>query len=682
MGKQIFIAEKPSVAQQFAAALGVKLTKKDGYLEGDDTIVTWCVGHLVRLSYPDVYDEKFKKWRLDTIPFIPSEFKYEVIDEVKKQFAIVSNLLTRSDVETIYVCTDAGREGEYIYRLVEMQANVTGKNRKRVWIDSQTDEEILRGIREAKDLSEYDNLSESAYLRAKEDYLMGINFSRALSLKYGNSMASFLNERFMSIAVGRVMTCVLGMIVRREREIRAFDKTPFYRVIGDADFSGNTVSMEWKAVEGSKYFESPVLYKENGFKKLDDANTLIESLTGEGVIAGIDKKKEKKNPPLLYNLAELQNDCSKFFKISPDETLAIAQELYEKKMTTYPRTDARVVSTAVCKEITKNLNGLKGINSVKPFVENVLDNGLYNGLEKTRYCDDKKITDHYAIIPTGQINALKSLSNTSLFVYEAIVRRFLAIFYPQAVFEKIQLDVAVGNEHFFANQKYLETPGYLEVMEYSFKKKDKADDKTDKADKSNTKSDTSGENDNDDSGDDYNDNSNLSEIISTIKKGDGVSFVKYYTKEGETKPPKRYNSGEMIIAMENAGKLIEDEELREQIKGAGIGTSATRAEILKKLVDKKYINLNKKTQIYSPNLVGEMIYDVVDKSIPSLLNAELTASWEKGLSGVADGSISGDEYMSKLSSYVTSKTEKVKQTNNQTAMTQLYRDAAQYYKGK
>lgn len=682
MGKQIFIAEKPSVAQQFAAALGVKLTKKDGYLEGDDTIVTWCVGHLVRLSYPDVYDEKFKKWRLDTIPFIPSEFKYEVIDEVKKQFAIVSNLLTRSDVETIYVCTDAGREGEYIYRLVEMQANVTGKNRKRVWIDSQTDEEILRGIREAKDLSEYDNLSESAYLRAKEDYLMGINFSRALSLKYGNSMASFLNERFMSIAVGRVMTCVLGMIVRREREIRAFDKTPFYRVIGDADFSGNTVSMEWKAVEGSKYFESPVLYKENGFKKLDDANTLIESLASEGVIAGIDKKKEKKNPPLLYNLAELQNDCSKFFKISPDETLAIAQELYEKKMTTYPRTDARVVSTAVCKEITKNLNGLKGINSVKPFVENVLDNGLYKGLEKTRYCDDKKITDHYAIIPTGQINALKSLSNTSLFVYEAIVRRFLAIFYPQAVFEKIQLDVAVGNEHFFANQKYLETPGYLEVMEYSFKKKDKADDKTDKADKSNTKSDTSGENDNDDSGDDYNDNSNLSEIISTIKKGDGVSFVKYYTKEGETKPPKRYNSGEMIIAMENAGKLIEDEELREQIKGAGIGTSATRAEILKKLVDKKYINLNKKTQIYSPNLVGEMIYDVVDKSIPSLLNAELTASWEKGLSGVADGSISGDEYMSKLSSYVTSKTEKVKQTNNQTAMTQLYREAAQYYKGK
>ena len=682
MGKQIFIAEKPSVAQQFAAALGVKLTKKDGYLEGDDTIVTWCVGHLVRLSYPDVYDEKFKKWRLDTIPFIPSEFKYEVIDEVKKQFAIVSNLLTRSDVETIYVCTDAGREGEYIYRLVEMQANVTGKNRKRVWIDSQTDEEILRGIREAKDLSEYDNLSESAYLRAKEDYLMGINFSRALSLKYGNSMASFLNERFMSIAVGRVMTCVLGMIVRREREIRAFDKTPFYRVIGDADFSGNTVSMEWKAVEGSKYFESPVLYKENGFKKLDDANTLIESLADEGVIAGIDKKKEKKNPPLLYNLAELQNDCSKFFKISPDETLAIAQELYEKKMTTYPRTDARVVSTAVCKEITKNLNGLKGINSVKPFVENVLDNGLYKGLEKTRYCDDKKITDHYAIIPTGQINALKSLSNTSLFVYEAIVRRFLAIFYPQAVFEKIQLDVAVGNEHFFANQKYLETPGYLEVTEYSFKKKDKADDKTDKADKSNTKSDTSGENDNDDSGDDYNDNSNLSEIISTIKKGDGVSFVKYYTKEGETKPPKRYNSGEMIIAMENAGKLIEDEELREQIKGAGIGTSATRAEILKKLVDKKYINLNKKTQIYSPNLVGEMIYDVVDKSIPSLLNAELTASWEKGLSGVADGSISGDEYMSKLSSYVTSKTEKVKQTNNQTAMTQLYREAAQYYKGK
>ena len=686
MGKSLFIAEKPSVAREFGKALKENLTNHDGYMESENTVVTWCVGHLVTMSYPEVYDEKYKKWRVDTLPFIPEKFLYETIPSASKQFNIVSNLLNRADVEKIYVCTDSGREGEYIYRLVRQQAKVKDKDERRVWIDSQTEEEILRGIREAKPLSAYDNLSDAAYLRAKEDYLMGINFSRILSLKYGNSMADFLNEKFCSIAVGRVMTCVLGMVVRREREIRDFVKTPFYRVLGNANISGATISMEWKAVAGSKYIDSPLLYKENGFKKVEDAVHLIEELTQsesgslkfdeekntfaacEGIVTKLEKKKEKKNPPLLYNLAELQNDCSKFFKISPDETLNIIQKLYEAKLVTYPRTDARVLSTAVAKEIDKNIRGLKNIPGVAGFVDEILDKGLYKGLEKTKYVNDKQITDHYAVIPTGQgFSNLKTLKTREINVYEAIVRRFLAIFLPAAEYEKVNLTVKCDTEFLFASEKVLVDPGYLNVMEYSFKKKKKED----------------GENDVDAVDIDDEENNaiaDMSKIISTIKKGDVVSFESFGIREGETSPPKRYNSGAMILAMENAGNLIEDEELREQIKSSGIGTSATRAEILKKLVEKEYLNLNKKTQIYTPTLRGEMIYDIVENSIPSLLNAELTASWEKGLNYVAEGNISADEYMVKLSDFIEKHTNNVKGLNNQYNMRALYMRDSQYYK--
>ncbi|MCF0129444.1 MAG: type IA DNA topoisomerase, partial [Pseudobutyrivibrio sp.] len=567
----------------------------------------------VTMSYPEVYDEKYKKWKLDTLPFIPEEFKYETINSVVKQFKTVSSLLNREDVETIYVCTDAGREGEYIYRLVEQQANVKGKTRKRVWTDSQTEEELLRAIRDAKDLSEYDNLSDAAYLRAKEDYLMGINFSRVLTLKYGYSLASCLNENRAAISVGRVMTCVLGMVVNREREIRDFKKTPFYRVIGNSLMADAKIPLEWKVTEGSHYFESPLLYNEKGFKKKEDANELIGKLSGKkGVISKIEKKAEKKKAPLLYNLAELQNDCSRLFKISPDETLSVIQELYEKKLCTYPRTDARVLSTAVSKEINKNLSGLKALGGVKPFVDEILDNNLYKGLEKTQYCDDKKITDHYAIIPTGQgIAALGTLSKLHVNVYEIIVRRFLAIFYPNAVYEKVTLDVSVEEEHLFAGQKYLKDLGYMKVMDYSFKKKKEEQAQT----KDNSSSQTeAGEED------DEENNAAIADIITKIKKGDEIAIPEYEIKEGETAPPKRYNSGSLILAMENAGKLIEDEELRAQIKSNGIGTSATRAGILTKLVDNKYLSLNKKTQIFMPTLRGEMIYDIVRASIPSLLD--------------------------------------------------------------
>lgn len=682
MGKSLFIAEKPSVAQQFGAVLGEQLSRRDGYMEGGSIIVTWCVGHLVTMSYPDVYDEKYKKWRLETLPFLPQEFKYEVIGSASKQYGIVSGLMNREDVETIYVCTDSGREGEYIYRLVEQMSGVTGKQRKRVWIDSQTEEEILRGVKEAKDLSEYDHLSDAAYLRAKEDYLMGINFSRLLSIRYGNSMANFLNEKYCVVSVGRVMTCVLGMIVRREREIRDFVKTPFYRVLSDVDVAGAKLAMEWKSVVGSKYENSPLLYKENGFKEKPSAVTLIEETLGlppgaavfdgedhtvgeaDGVIEKIEKKKEKKNPPLLYNLAELQNDCSKFFKISPDETLAIVQELYEKKLVTYPRTDARVLSTAVAKEIQKNIRGLCAIAGVKDFAEQVLNNKTYEGLAKTRYVNDKQITDHYAIIPTGQgLGALKGMNTRATYVYEAIVRRFLAIFFPAAVYEKINLTVKVGGEYFFASEKYRKEAGYQAVMEYSFRKNKQ-----------------SGEDEAEQAEDDEAMNANIAEIAAGIKKGDAVSVTGMQIKEGETSPPKRYNSGAMILAMENAGQLIEDEELRAQIKGSGIGTSATRAEILKKLVNNHYIALNKKTQIYTPTLMGEMIFDVVSASIPSLLNAELTASWEKGLTQVAGGTITSDEYMEKLEGFIKRNTARVLANNNQYAMQHMYRAVAQYYK--
>ncbi len=676
MGKSVFIAEKPSVAREFAKALKYNMKSKDGYMESDEAIVTWCVGHLVTMSYPEAYDEKWKRWTIEPLPFLPKEFKYEVIEPVKKQFKIVSDILNRPDVDVIYVCTDSGREGEYIYRLVEMQANVTGKTRKRVWIDSQTEEEILRGIREAKDLSAYDNLCSSAYLRAKEDYLMGINFSRVLTLKYGYNVKNFLGEDRVVISVGRVMTCVLGMVVNREREIREFVKTPFYRVIAGAQIGQKKIDAEWKAVEGSKYFESPLLYKENGFKAKESAEQLIADLSAEQTlqlkVKKVERKKEVKNPPLLFNLAELQNECAKLFKISPDQTLQIVQELYEKKLTTYPRTDARVLSTAVAKEITKNIQGLSAIPSVAPYVKYILEKKTYDGLAKTKYVNDKLITDHYAIIPTGQgLSALQSLHPTAAKVYEVIVRRFLGIFCPPAVYQKVALTLTGGDEQFFSNFKVLSSAGYQELLNYSFSKKSAA--------KTSEKEQTDGDN-SDDTTEDTTCDENFLNLLSSLKKDDIIQVHEYVIKEGETSPPKRYNSGSMILAMENAGQLIEDEELRAQIKGSGIGTSATRAEILKKLVANKYLALNKKTQIITPTLLGESIYDVVDCSIKSLLDPKLTASWEKGLTQVAEGAITSDEYMEKLEGFILRRTEYVKNTNHQSVLAHKFRDASRFYK--
>lgn len=660
MGKALYIAEKPSVAQEFAKALKLTTKRKDGYIESDDVIVTWCVGHLVTMSYPEEYDPALKKWSLETLPFIPGEFKYEVIPAVSKQFRIVSGLLNRKDVEIIYVCTDSGREGEYIYRLVEQQAGVHGKERRRVWIDSQTEEEILRGIREAKDLSEYDNLSASAYLRAKEDYLMGINFSRLLTLKYGNSISSYLNTKYSVISVGRVMTCVLGMVVRREREIREFVETPFYRVISTIGEVGQTFEGEWRAVKGSRYFESPALYKENGFKEEKNTQELIGHLSEPTPVTcqifSIEKKKEKKNPPLLFNLAELQNECSKRFKISPDETLRIVQELYEKKLVTYPRTDARVLSTAVAKEIHKNLNGLMKYEPAVPFLKEIVQFGSHKRLAKTRYVNDKQITDHYAIIPTGQgMSALNSLNWVSKQVYDVIVRRFLSIFYPAAVYQKVAITTKIKEESFFSNFKVLAEEGYLKVVGVPGKKDGEENQDTDKV---------------------------FFEKIQTLKKGMILPVQSLDIREGKTSPPKRYNSGSLILAMENAGQLIEDEELRAQIKGSGIGTSATRGEILKKLFHNKYLALNKKTQIVTPTMQGEMIYDVVDHSIKSLLNPELTASWEKGLTYVADGDITPDEYMKKLDNFIVSRTQGVKGLNNQSELRACYDKVAPFYRSK
>ena len=648
------------------------MRSKDGYLESEEAIVTWCVGHLVTMSYPEVYDEKFKRWSFETLPFLPAEFKYEVIENARKQYTIVSSLLNREDVSTIYVCTDSGREGEYIYRLVEQMAGVQGKERKRVWIDSQTEEEILRGIREAKDLSAYDNLGNAAYLRAKEDYLMGINFSRALTLKYGKTVKDYLKRDRAVISVGRVMTCVLGMIVNREREIRSFTKTPFYRVIGNFKLQEKPFTAEWRAVEGSKYYNSPVLYKENGFKKKEDAEHLIGELSAEpagpATVTGIEKKKENKNAPLLYNLAELQNDCSKYFKISPDETLRIVQELYEKKMTTYPRTDARVLSTAVAKEIHKNIGGLRNYALAAPFAREVLEQGTYKNIAKTRYVNDKQITDHYAIIPTGQgLNNLAGLAPTTAKVYEVIVRRFLSIFYPPAVYQKFSLTLQVKEESFFASFKVLIQEGYLKVTNFSFKKENTA-----------LKEDKENENESADEKCD----AELTSLLMHLKKGDTLSADTYEIKEGETSPPKRYTSGSIILTMENAGQFIEDEELRAQIKGSGIGTSATRAEILKKLVNIEYLALNKKTQVLTPTQMGEMIYDVVSDSIRPLLNPALTASWEKGLTMVADGVITPDEYMGKLTDFVGRRTVAVRGLNNQGVLWRQFQATEEFYQKK
>ncbi len=680
MGKSLFIAEKPSVAQEFAKALGESMTRYEGYQESGSIVVTWCVGHLVTMSYPDAYDEKYKRWSFETIPFLPDTFRYEIIRSSSKQFSVVRKLLNRSDIDCIYVCTDSGREGEYIYRLVRQEAGVSGKEEKRVWIDSQTEEEILRGVREAKDLSAYDTLSDAAYLRAQEDYLMGINFSRALTLRYGRSMAGFLGEKNCVIAVGRVMTCVLGMIVSREREIRQFTETPFYRVIACPSAGGILFHSEWRAVEGSSRFGSPVLYKENGFRERKDAVSLIEEVKGDipdpgpwdASVSAIEKKKEKKNPPLLYNLAELQNDCSRMFRISPDQTLNIAQELYEKKLTTYPRTDARVLSSAIAKEIHKNISGLKSFSPAADYAEEALRAGRWKTISRTRYVNDAQITDHYAIIPTGQTAAVRSLSSTAFGVYCQIVKRFLGIFYPPAEYRRVSLTLERRGEKFFSTFRIPEKEGYLAVM----KKPEK-----DPAGKGASSAESVEENA--ESREPENENSPLLLAeLERLKKGDVLPLTAFEIREGKTSPPKRYNSGSMILAMENAGQLIEEEELREQIRSSGIGTSATRAEILKKLVKNRYISLNKKTQILTPTLMGEMIYDVVRCSIRQLLSPAFTASWEKGLNYVVDGTVSSDEYLSKLKNYVARFTMQVKETDNQDQMLPFYRYASQFYRKK
>lgn len=667
--KNLYIAEKPSVAREFAKALGMKgaatAGARDGYLENEDTIVTWCVGHLITMSYPEVYDPALKKWSFDTIPFIPEEYKYEIIDASSKQFQIVSKLLNREDVGRIYVCTDSGREGEYIYRLVEQMAGVdkSKKDRRRVWIDSQTEEEIMRGIREAKELSAYDNLSDAAYLRAQEDYLMGINFSRALSLKYSYTVRNYLGMDRCVIAVGRVMTCVLGMIVKREREIRQFVPTSFYRVLASTE----GFEAEWKTTKDSAYLDSPLLYKENGFKKEESAKQLITELSADApielIVQKVEKKTEKKAPPMLYNLAELQNDCSRLFKISPTDTLNTVQTLYERKLVTYPRTDARVLSTAVAKEIGKNIGGLQKYEPLAQYAQYIMQQGGYKGVAKSKYVNDKQITDHYAIIPTGQgLGNLNGLNDIQRKVYDIIARRFLSIFFPAAEYEKVSLVLSRqihtvvgekenGTESFFANFKRLKNPGYLTIAGLSSDKKQEEQKLTDEK---------------------------LAKFAS-LKKGDAIPVQTFNIKEGETSPPKRYSSGTLILAMENAGQLIEDEELRSQIKGSGIGTSATRDSIITKLVTNKYIALNKKTQIVTPTFLGEIIYDVCLNSIQSLLWAEMTASWEKGLSGVAEGTISKDEYTAKMNKFVCDNTNAVKQIRNQNQITRLFDRTKPFY---
>jgi len=625
MAKSLFITEKPSVAKEFAKILNVNGNFGAGYVENADNVVTWCVGHLVSMSYPEAYDETLKKWSLATLPFLPQDYKYEVIPSVEKQFNIVKSQLLRDDVDTIYVCTDSGREGEYIYRLVDNMLNIQNKNKKRVWIDSQTEEEIQRGIREAKDLSEYDSLSDSAYLRAKEDYLIGINFSRILTLLYSRAVGIFSGAERVVIAVGRVMTCVLGMIVDREREIRNFKKKEFFKIEGQFGENGE-LHGEWKVTEESKYFNSPKLYNENGFNKEEDAKQFIQELKDckTAKIVELQRKKQKENPPLLFNLAELQNEASKRFKISPDETLEIVQSLYEKKMVTYPRTDARVLSTAIAKEIKKNidkLTRLRNNEAIRGIAQKIIDEKYNLNLIKTKYVDDSKITDHYAIIPTGEEN--NNLKGLEAQMYEVIARRFLAVFYPPAVFDKLSIVTKVEKESFFSSAKVCSDMGYLEVLKPEKSKEE------------------------------GNSLQNLN-----IKKNDELVVNNYEIKRGETTPPNRYTSGSIILAMENAGKLIEDEELREQIKGSGIGTSATRAEIIKKLERIEYINCNKKTQVLTPNVKGELIYEVVKDSIPDMLNPDLTASWEKGLSMVANNEIKAEDFMVKLESYIKQKVKK------------------------
>lgn len=666
MTKNILITEKPSVAMEFAKVLGINGTRKDGYLESDKWIITWCVGHLVTMSYPEVYDEKLKFWRLDTLPFMPKEYKYEVIPAVEKQFNTVKSLLKREDVSTIYVATDSGREGEYIYRLVEQMAGVTGKSRKRVWIDSQTEEEIKRGISEAKDLDEYNSLSDSAYLRAKEDYLIGINFSRLLTIIFGRRAASKLDEDRISISVGRVMTCVLGMIVSREREIRNFKKTTYYKIIGEFGDENNSIKAEWKATEKSKMFNSPKLYNETGFKKIEDARNFIGSLKDKkAIVSEIKKTKQKENAPLLFNLAEIQNECTKRFKIKPDETLEVIQSLYEKKLVTYPRTDARVLSTAVAKVISKNLNGIaKGYQDeeVQGYIKKMISEKYSTNIVKSKYVNDSKITDHYAIIPTGQgYENFGGLTPLQKDIYKLIVKRFLCIFYPAAEFNKLSITISVDNEEFSATSKVCTKMGYLEIAKPKVNGGKNIDNTTitEKSNILNENKDTDESKKNEIGKDGKKDNEINEEFLKKLKKGQEIGVINFETKDAETSPPSRYNSGSIILAMENAGKLIEDEELREQIKGAGIGTSATRAEIMKKLERIQYIQINTKTQIITPTQKGEVIFDVVNGSMPDMLNPKLTASWEKGLDMVAKKEIGSEEFMGKLENYIKLKFKKL-----------------------
>ena len=648
--KKILITEKPSVAMEFAKALKINTNRKNGYLESEEWIITWCVGHLVTMSYPEKYDEKLKQWRLETLPFIPKDWKYELIPAVQNQFNVIQSLLKREDISEIYNAGDSGREGEYIQRLVLMMAKPNPNAKiKRVWIDSQTEEEILRGINEAKEASYYDSLSDSAYLRAKEDYLIGINFSRLLSITHGRKVAKQVNEERTSIAIGRVMTCVLGMVVSREREIRNFVKTKYYKLVGKFGEQENFVEAEWKVQEKSEMYNSNKLYNDTGFKKIEDAESFINKIKEyKAVVSEIKKSKQKENAPLLYNLAEIQNECSKRFKIKPDETLEVIQELYEKKLVTYPRTDARVLSTAVAKEISKNLNGIaKGFKDeeIKGYINKMVEEKYSTNLLKTKYVNDSKITDHYAIIPTGQgYENYDKLGNLQKDIYKIIVKRFLSIFYPPAEFNKLSLTIKVGEEIFTASEKVCTKPGYLEIIKPNVGVALQGDPQKGVNNVGTDVSSCSQKND---------------DFLNTLKKGQELNILGIDTKEAETTPPTRYNSGSMILAMENAGKLIEDEELREQIKGAGIGTSATRAEIIKKLEKIKYIAINTKTQIITPTEKGEAIYDVVNGTMPDMLNPKLTASWEKGLEMVAKKEIIPDEFMTKLEKYINSKFDKL-----------------------
>lgn len=645
MAKSLIITEKPSVAQEFARILGVS-GRNDGYIENGEYVITWCVGHLVEMVYPEDYDEKYKKWKLEDLPFLPENYKYHIIPAVSKQYQVVHTMLHREDIGTVYWAGDAGKEGQTIEENIRRFGGVReGMTELRVWIDSQTEEEILRGIREAKPMAEYDNLANSGVMRTIEDYAMGINFSRAMSVKYGKLLNdAAATQSYTAIAVGRVMTCVLGMVVIREREIRNFVETPFYRVVGNFAPEGVTdtgFEAEWKAVDGSKYFESPLLYKENGFKKEESARTLIEELSGKPAVAeSLEKGISRKRAPLLFNLAELQAECSKRFKISPDETLQVAQDLYEKKLTTYPRTDARVLSSAVAKEIGRNISKLKSYTPVASFVEKIMQQGSYKSVGKTQYTDDSKITDHYAIIPTGQLTELSSLNDLQRRVFDLIVRRFLSIFYPPAEYKTVKVVISVVEEKLFASAKELASPGYLEIAGIP-----------------KVSGNTSEESEGTEGGDENEpENLGLLEFADKIEKGDILSVNGYFLREGKTSPPKRYTSGSMVLAMENAGQLIEAEELRAQIKGSGIGTSATRAEIIKKLIRIGYLNLNKRSQILTPERMGEMVFEVVSMTVPALLNPKMTASWEKGLDGITRGTVVMANYREKLEEFIRKET--------------------------